>query len=270
MTGRRHRTPRRQSVPHRRPHWSHHYDRVCENPEEYRDHVRPAIDEAALARIGRTHLSHIHVPAVPIPGLGTLEKKLIFWVCDHTGAPNPFHALERITGDGAELQRAERAWEAAFHEVEAVAESLRSAAAPLRASWTGPEAERFGTALDHYLDGLDVLAGCVRTTWECIKAVRSEAQLAEGTVQMLINLLLGSLGGLIAAELMTAGTVTPVAAAQVQMELTYVAKKIATIGGRLSALYSDVTKMLDAVRGFKRVEAMRFVFELAPGVTPLL
>jgi uncharacterized protein YukE len=251
-------------------HWAHHYDRVCEHPESYRDHVRDPIDEAALARIGRTHLSRVRVPRVPVPGLGTLEKKLIFWACDHTGAPNPFHALERITGDCAELQRAEQAWEAAFQEIEAVAASIRDAAQPLRAAWSGPEAERFGAALDTYLVELDALAGCVRTTRACLKAVRSEAQLAESTVQMLINLLLGSLGGLVVAELMTAGTVTPVAAAQVQMELAYVAKKIATIGGKLGALYSDVVKVLDAVRGFKRIEAMRFVFDLAPSVTAVL
>jgi uncharacterized protein YukE len=250
--------------------WAHHYDRVCTNPAAYRDHVRDPIDEAALAQIGRTHLSRVRVPSIPVPGLGTLEKKLIFWVCDHTGAPNPFHGLERLTGDCAELQAAERAWEAAFNEVEAVAASIREAAQPLRAAWTGTEAERFGAALETYLAELDVLAGCVRTTRDCLKAVRSEAQLAESTVQMLINLLLGSLGGLVVAELMTAGTVTPVAAAQVQMELTYVAKKIATIGGKLSALYSDVIKVLDAVRGFKRIEAMRFVFDLAPSVTSAL
>lgn len=87
---------------------------------------------------------------------------------------------------------------------------------------------------------------------------------------MLINLLLGSLGGLVVAELMTAGTVTPVAAAQVQMELAYVAKKIATIGGKLNALYSDIVKVLDAVRGFKQLEAMRFVFDLVPGGSALL
>jgi len=252
------------------PHRFHHYDRVCESPEAYRDHVREPIDEAALAEIGRRHLSHVHVPGIPIPGMGTLEKKLVFWVCDHTGAPNPFHALERLTGDCVELERAEKAWEAALNDVEAAAGSIRTAAEPLRAAWSGTEAERFGAALDSYLQGLDALAGCVRTTWECLKAIRSEAQLAENTVQMLINLLLGSLGGVVVAELMTAGTVTPVAAAQVQMELAYVAKKIATVGGKVSALYSDVTKVLDAVRGFKRIEAMRFVFDLAPGVTALL
>ncbi|HZU54792.1 MAG TPA: hypothetical protein VFA06_02880 [Actinocrinis sp.] len=256
-------------------HWTHRYDRACEagadqSPEAYRDHAHDPIDEAALAQIGRTHLSHVRIPSIPVPGLGTLEKKLIYWVCEHTGAPNPFHALERLTGDCAELLAAERAWEAAFNEIEAVAASIRAAAQPVRATWTGAEAERFGTALDAYLAELDVLAGCVRTTRDCLKAVRSEAQLAESTVQMLINLLLGSLGGLIVAELMTAGTVTPVAAAQVQMELTYVAKKIATIGGKLSALYSDVIKVLDTVRGFKRIEAMRFVFDLAPGVTSAL
>ncbi len=243
-----------------------HYDRVCEDPEQYRDHVREPLDQEALAEIGRTHLKHVHVPSIPIPGLGTLEKKLVFWVCDHTGAPNPFHALERITGDCVELQRAEKAWDDAFVEVEATAATIRAGAEPLRAAWTGPEAERFEAALTSYLEGLDALAGCVRTTSQCLHAVRCEAQLAEGTVLMLINLLLGSLGGLVVAELMTAGTVTPAAAAQVHVELAYVAKKIAGIGGKLNALYSDVHKVLDAMHGFKRIDAMRFVFDLAPGV----
>ena len=251
-------------------HRLHHYDRVCEDPAAYADHVREPLDEAALAEVGRRHLTHVHIPSLPIPGVGTLEKKLIFWTCEHTGAPNPFHALERITGDCLELQRAEHAWEAAFADVEAAAATIREAAGPLRAAWTGAQAERFGAALDSYLEGLDALAGCVRTTSDCLKAIRSEAQLAESTVQMLINLLLGSLGGLVVAELMTAGTVTPVAAAQVQMELAYVGKKIATIGGKLSALFSDIVKVLDAVHGFKRIEAMRFVFDLAPAVNALL
>ena len=251
--------------------WSHHYDQACERPDAYRDHTREPIDEAALAQIGRTHLSHIHhIPSFPIPGLSSTEKKLVCYVCDHTGAPNPFHALERVTGDVLELQRAERAWEAAYQDVEAAAAAIRKGAEPLRAVWQGPEAERFATALDSYLEGIDTMAGCVRTTWECLKAVRSEAQLAETTIQMLINILLGSLGGLVVAELMTAGTVTPVAAAQVQMELTYVAKKIATVGGKLNALYSDIIKVLDAVRGFKQLDAMRFVFDLAPAVNTLL
>ena len=105
----------------------------------------------------------------------------------------------------------------------------------------------------------DALAGSVRTTWECVRAVRSEAQVAEGTVLMLINILIGSLGGLLVAEFVTASTVTPVAAAQAQVELAYVAKKIAFLGGKLNTLRSDVTKILDAVRGFRRIEAMRFV-----------
>jgi uncharacterized protein YukE len=256
--------------PHAHPHWTHHYDRACADPEAYRDHVREPLDEADLAEIGRRHFAHVHVPGLPIPGLGTMEKKLICWACDHTGAPNPFHALERITGDGLELARAEKAWAAAHADVEAAALTIRRAAEPLRAAWNGEEATRFGAAVDSYLEGLDALAGCVRTTGDCLKAIRSEAQLAESTVQMLINLLLGSLGGLLVAELMTAGTVTPAAAAQVQVELAYVAKKIATVGGKLSALYSDIIKVLDAVHGFKRLDAMRFVFDLAPGVTSLL
>src|ERR1700738_863781 len=112
----------------RRRHWSRHYDRVCQSPEKYRDHVREPIDEAALAEIGRRHLSHIHVPAIPVPGLGTMEKKLVFWVCEETGAPNPFHALERLTGDGLELQRAEKGWEAAYNDVEAAAATIRDGA----------------------------------------------------------------------------------------------------------------------------------------------
>lgn len=250
--------------------WHERYDQAVENPEAARCQVREPLDEEALAELGRKHLSHFHIPAIPIPGIGTLEKKLIFYVCDHTGAPNPFHALERVTGDCVALQAAEEVWADIHRDVLAVSDALRTAGTPLRENWTGPEAERFGTALDTYLEGLDALAGSVRTTCECIRAIRSEAQLAEGTILALINIMIGSLGGMLVAELMTAGTVTPVAAAQVQVELAYVAKKIAFIGGKLNMVQSDICKVLDAVHGFKRVEAMRFVFDVAPGVTTLL
>ena len=247
-----------------------HYDDAVEHPEKFHNHVREPLDEEALAEIGRKHLSHFHVPSLPIPGINTIEKKLIFWICDHTGAPNPFHALEAITGDWVELRRAERVWEAACADVAAAAEQLRAGSQPLRAGWTGPEAERFGQALDAHLDGLDALAGSIRTTWDCLKAIRSEAALAEGTTQMLINLLIGSLGGLLVAEFITAGTVTPVAAAQAQLELTYVAKKIAFLGSKLHLLYSDITKVLDAFHGLKGIDAMRFVFDVAPAAGSLL
>ncbi|WP_157436366.1 hypothetical protein [Actinospica robiniae] len=244
-------------------HWMHHYDAVADDPSCYHEHAPAQLDQAALAEIGRKHLSHFHLPAIPIPGIGTIERKLIFFICDHTGAPNPFHALEALTGDGAELERVEKLWEHGYQELAAAAGQLRAAAEALRPDWHGEEADRFEPALAAYLDEFDALAGSVRTTWECVRAVRSEAQVAEGTVLMLINILIGSLGGLLVAEFLTAGTVTPVAAAQAQAELAYVAKKIAFLGGKLNTLRSDVTKILDAVRGFKRIEAMRFVFDLA-------
>lgn len=244
-------------------HWMHHYDAVAEDPSCYPEHAPAPLDQAALAEIGRKHLSHFHLPSIPIPGIGTIERKLIFFICDHTGAPNPFHALEALTGDGVELQRVEKLWEQGYQELAEVAGQLRAAAGALSEQWSGEEADRFEPALAAYLDEFDALAGSVRTTWECVRAVRSEAQVAEGTVLMLINILIGSLGGLLVAEFVTAGTVTPVAAAQAQVELAYVAKKIAFLGGKLNTLRSDVTKILDAVRGFRRIEAMRFVFDLA-------
>jgi hypothetical protein len=249
-----------------------HYDDVVEHPEKYHGHPHEhePLDEEALAEIGRKHLSHFHIPSLPIPGLTTIEKKLIYWICDHTGAPNPFHALEEITGDWVELQRAEKVWEAACGDVMAASEQIRNSALTLRETWTGPDGERFGVALDAYLDGLDALAGSVRTTWDCLKAIRSEAALAENTTLMLINLLVGSLGGLLVAEFITAGTVTPVAAAQAQVELTYVAKKIAFLGSKLHMLYSDIIKLLDAFHGLKGIDAMRFVFDVAPAAGSLL
>lgn len=244
-------------------HWMHHYDAVADDPSCYHEHTPAPLDQAALAEIGRKHLSHFHLPSLPIPGIGTIERKLIFFICDHTGAPNPFHALEALTGDGVELERVEKLWEQGYKELAEAAGRLRAAAGELTPQWEGPEADRFEPALAAYLDEFDALAGSVRTTWECVRAVRSEAQVAEGTVLMLINILIGSLGGLLVAEFLTAGTVTPVAAAQAQVELAYVAKKIAFLGGKLNTLRSDITKILDAVRGFKRIEAMRFVFDLA-------
>ena len=244
-------------------HWKHHYDAVAEDPSCYHEHAPAPLDQEALAEIGRKHLSHFHIPAIPIPGIGMLERKLIFFVCDHTGAPNPFHALEALTGDGVELERVEKLWAQGYQELADAGAKLRAAAVALRPEWEGEEADRFEPALRAYLDEFDALAGSVRTTWECVRAVRSEAQVAEGTVLMLINILIGSLGGMLVAEFVTAGTVTPVAAAQAQVELAYLAKKIAFLGGKLNALQSDITKILDAVRGFKRIEAMRFVFDLA-------
>jgi hypothetical protein len=244
-------------------HWTHRYDAVAEDPSCYAEHAPAPLDQRTLAEIGRKHLSHLHIPHLPIPGLGTVEKKLVFYICEHTGAPNPFHALEELTGDGVELERVEKLWESGYKDLTEHIAVVRAAEAALAPEWQGAEAARFRAAAGLYLDELDTLAGCVRTTWECVRAVRSEAQVAEGTILMLINLLVGSLGGLLVAEFVTAGTVTPVAAAQAQAELAYVAKKIATLGGKLNALRSDVVKILDAVRGFKRIEAMRFVFDLA-------
>ena len=248
--------------------WRSHYDAVAADPSCFAEHAPARLDQEALAEIGRTHLSHVssghsHLPSFNIPGLGTLEKKLIFFICDHTGAPNPFHALEELTGDPIELLRVEKIWEAGYQDLAARIEVVRTAQQALGEQWQGEEAERFKLAAATYLEELEALAGCVRTTWECVRAVRSEAQVAEGTIQMLINILVGSLGGLLVAEFVTAGTVTPVAAAQAQAELAYVAKKIAFLGSKLNALRSDVIKILDAVRGFKRIEAMRFVFDLA-------
>lgn len=244
-------------------HWMHPYDAVAEDPSHYAEHTPAPLDQEALAEIGRKHLSHFHIPHIPIPGLGTVEKKLVFFICDHTGAPNPFHALEELTGDAVELERVEKIWEAGYQQLTAQIEQVRAAGAAVGAEWQGEEAERFRSAAAVYLQELDALAGCVRTTWECVRAVRSEAQVAEGTILMLINILIGSLGGLLVAEFVTAGTVTPVAAAQAQVELAYVAKKIAFLGGKLNALRSDIVKILDAIRGFRRIEAMRFVFDLA-------
>lgn len=244
-------------------HWTHRYDAVAEDPSSYAQHAPEPVDEESLAAFGKKHLSHFHIPAIPIPGLSTLEKKLVFFICDHTGMPNPFHALERVTGDCVELQRVEKIWEAGYNDLADRIDALRTAADALTPEWDGPESDRFEPALSVYLDELDTLAGCVRTTHECVRAVRSEAQLAEGTIQMLINILIGSLGGMLVAEFVTAGTVTPVAAAQAQVELAYIAKKIAFLGGKLNMVQSDVTKVLDAIHGFKRLEAMRFIFDLA-------
>jgi uncharacterized protein YukE len=255
---------RRQAFANKR-----HYDAAVEHPELYVDQVRPPLDEAALAEIGRKHLAHIHLPHLPIPGMSAAEKKLVFWICDHTGAPNPFHALERLTGDGIELQRVEKEWTVVCEQVTDAVAEIRDTSERLRAGWSGAEAARFGAAVDSYLAELDALTVSIGTTRDCLKAIRSEAQLAEGTIQMLINLLVGSLGGLLVAEFVTAGTVTPVAAAQAQMELAYVGKKIAFIGSKLHMLYADVTKILAAVHGFKRMDAAHFVFEMAPGGSAL-
>lgn len=271
-----------------------HYDAAAEHPEQYADHERERFDDEDLAEIAHRHLAHIHLPHLPIPGLSTIEKKLIFFICDHTGAPNPFHALERLTGDGVELERAERAWGEAQDRVDEVTLMIHGAVrpypaqpqpavapdptqggaadpggAPTRPTAAAPQTPEaaFDRALGAYLHEIAELSGSLGTTRDCLKAIRSEAQLAENTILMLINLLIGSLGGLLVAEFVTAGTVTPVAAAQAQIELAYVGKKIAFIAGKVHLLYVDATKVFAAVRGFRAINAARFVFESVPEVT---
>ena len=110
-------------------HWTHRYDAVAEDPSSYDKHAPEKVDEEHLAEFGRTRMSHFHIPAIPIPGLSTLEKKLVFFICDHTGAPNPFHALERLTGDCVELERVEKIWEAGYQDLSAKIDALRTASA---------------------------------------------------------------------------------------------------------------------------------------------
>jgi hypothetical protein len=244
------------------------YDEAAEHPERYAGHEREHLDDDDLADIARKHLAHIHLPHLPIPGLSTIEKKLIFFICDHTGAPNPFHTLERLTGDCVELERAEQAWARAQDQAEAAVALIRGATLPYGPAPEGAAAG-FARALEGYLTELDELAASLGTTRDCLKAIRNEAQLAENTILMLINLLVGSLGGLLVAEFVTAGTVTPVAAAQAQVELAYVGKKIAFIAGKLHLLYADAVKILAVVRGFRGIDAAHFVFEAIPEVTGL-
>jgi uncharacterized protein YukE len=229
---------------------------------------RPAGDEPRdqnrLEELARRHFPSLAVPHphLHLIGLTGVEKRLLTWVCHHTGLPNPFDALERVTGDPDELRRATLAWQDAHTDVTAAVDRLCAATTRLHERWTGPAAQRFFPLLAGYLSELDDLATDVKATEDTLRALQAEAALAESTIVGLINLLVGSFGGYLVEAVLTVGTMTPAVAAQAQVELTWVLKQIAVVLSRLQSIYTNTRHVLDSVAGFKGLDQMRARFQL--------
>jgi len=221
-------------------------------------------DQAKLEALAHKHFPHLHVPHVHLHLIGVtgLEKRLLAWVSHHTGLPNPFDALDRLTGDPDALDRASRAWHAAHAELVATMDELCLATERLHEGWTGEEADRFFPLLAEYLGELEALAADVETTGETLRGLQAEAALAEGTIAGVINLLVGSLCGYLVESVLTAGTLTPAVAAQAQVELTWVLKQVALALARLQSVYSNTRHVLTSVSGFRGLAQMRARFQL--------
>jgi hypothetical protein len=213
-------------------------------------------DQARLAHLARLHFPHVHAPARHVPGLSALEKRLICWVCEHTGAPNPLHALDRLTGDPIALRRAEDAWTGAHAKVTAAVAVIRTANAALASDTDDPDARHVAAATADLLTELGELAASLDTACRCLRAIHAEAQLAEGTVIGAVNLMVGSVGGYVVEAVLTAGMLTPVVACQAEAEIAVVSAKIARIAAKLDLLYADLRRVLLAVRGFRRVDEL--------------
>jgi uncharacterized protein YukE len=221
-------------------------------------------DQSRLEELARRHFPSLATPHphLHLIGLTGVEKRLLAWVCHHTGLPNPFDALDRLTGDPDELRRATLAWQDAHADIAAAVERLCAATARLHEEWSGPVAERFFPLLAEYLGELDDLAADVKTTADTLRGLQAEAALAESTIVGLVNLLIGSFGGYLVEAVLTVGTMTPAVAAQAQVELTWVLKQIAVVLSRLQSIYTNTRHVMASVAGFKGLEQMRARFQL--------
>jgi uncharacterized protein YukE len=221
-------------------------------------------DQSKLEELARRHFPYLHVPHVHLHlvGLTGVEKRLLAWVSQHTGLPNPFDALERLTGDPDALERATKAWRGAHTDLVATIDGLCAATERLHERWTGEAADRFFPLLADYLNELQALSADVATTADTLRGMQAEAALAEGTIASLINLLVGSLAGYLVEAVLTAGTLTPAVAAQAQVELTWVLKQIALALARLQSVYANTRHVLATLAGFKDLAQMRARFQL--------
>jgi WXG100 family type VII secretion target len=232
-------------------------------PEPRPEHAE-ARDQEKLADLADRHFPHITVPHphIHLVGITGLEKRLLAWAAEHTGLPSPFDALDKLTGDPDELQRAAKAWDAAHEHVQTTVADLCTATAVLHETWTGETADRFYPLLADFLAELDTLAENLAKTAETLRGLQAEAALAEGTIAGLINLLIGSLGGFLVEEVLSVGAMTPAVAAQAQVEITWVLKQIAMAAGRLQGIYANTRHVLDSVSGFKGLNHMRECFQV--------
>lgn len=233
-----------------------------QKPEPRPEHLVER-DQAKLEHLAARHFPHIGVPHphIHLVGITGLEKRLLAWVSEHTGLPSPFEALDKLTGDPDELQRAAKAWDVAHDDLQTAIADLCTATARLHQDWTGETADRFYPLLADFLGELDTLAANLETSSSTLRGLQAEAALAEGTIAGLVNLLIGSLGGFLVEAVISVGTMTPAVAAQAQVEITWVLKQVAMAAGRLQGIYANTKHVLDSVSGFKGLSHMRDCFE---------
>jgi hypothetical protein len=213
-------------------------------PVRFAEREQARLEQVAAAHFPKLADKH---PQLHLVGITGVEKRLLAWVSQHTGLPDPFDALERLTGDPDELVRATRIWQQAHTDLVAAIDQLATAAASL-----GHEAES-PTVIDavtEYIDELKALAADVEATGETLRGLQAEATLAESTVTGLVNLLIGSFGGFLVESVLTVGTLTPAVAAQAQVELTWVVKQIAMALARLGTVFNNARHILQSVAGF--------------------
>jgi hypothetical protein len=105
-------------------------------------------------------------------GITGLEKRLLVWGSHHTGLPNPFDALDRLTGDPDELRRATEAWQATHADIMAVIDRLCVMMARLHEHRNGEPADPVLPLFATYLTELDALATDVKTTDETLHGLQ--------------------------------------------------------------------------------------------------
>ncbi len=222
-------------------------------------------DQGRLHELAASHFPHIadRHPHLHLIGITGVEKRLLGWISEHTGLPNPFEVLDRFTGDPLELRRAAEAWQDAHAEILGVVDRLCLATAQLHEHWQDPRADKFFAILAEYLTELDGLETDVKSTMETLRGLQAETALVEGTVVGLINLLIGSLGGYLVEAVLTAGTMAPAVAAQAQIELTWVLKQIARALERLPTVYSNTKHILESMTGFKGLGHLGARFQIS-------
>jgi hypothetical protein len=216
-------------------------------PVRFAEREQARLEQLAAAHFPNLADKHPHLHLVGITGA---EKRLLAWVSQQTGLPDPFDALERLTGNPDELTRATRIWQQAHTDLLSAIEGLSTSTATLQHDHPEAESQTFFNAVTGYIDELKALAADIEATGETLRGLQAEATLAESTVTGLVNLLIGSFGGFLVESVLTAGTLTPAVAAQAQVELSWVVKQIAMALARLDTIFNNARHILQSVAGF--------------------
>ena len=213
-------------------------------------------DQGRLEQLAAHHFPKLvdKHPHLHLMGITAVEKRLLAWVSQHTGLPDPFDALDELTGDPDELSRVATTWQAAHADIIALADRLSTATTHRHDVPADHDRQVFFAAVAEYLAELDALATDVQATGQTLRGLQAEAALAEGTIAGLINLLIGSFGGYLVESVITAGTLTPAVAAQAQVELTWVIKQVAVAMERLGSIYANARHILQSVTGFEQLQ----------------